>query len=403
MAKKKSAPAPLIGEWICKKVAYERSDEMLARGIDDDDERQPESAKNTEFKLASAVVTDKGRFEVRAPGIMSAPIATGSFKKKGKSLMPTTESLSYGRELVGLRQTEKTLEFVLRLDDDSYDTHDLLVLVFGKGGGDQSALFEELATLDSWDQADFLRNELDGDEDAISELLWGAFSRGELSTEGDTSSLLVSFPSASTVEQVVQFFERASPAPDCELAELLRRVPEGWEPEVAGAMGAEWLEDLAQTRMLMLTDERFFAERRRAFFPPAFDQACLEYAKRDDSLNLEAIRAISIDPTDRIRALVRYIGPNRFDALVEACDAMPKEAAIAALTPELASKVPHHLLNAIHALGTLGFEVPSDRRDAALAGITTYTLFGKFTRRDFEVLQKLGVNTAALSIGVTAD
>src|SRR5262245_60847768 len=99
MAKKKSAATPLAGEWICKKIAYEKSGDLLARSDPDDDyERDPVSAKKTEFKLATAVLTES-RFELRAPEIMAEPIATGSFKKKGKTITPAIESLQYGAEL----------------------------------------------------------------------------------------------------------------------------------------------------------------------------------------------------------------------------------------------------------------------------------------------------------------
>jgi hypothetical protein len=123
-------------------------------------------------------------------------------------------------------------------------------------------------------------------------------------------------------------------------------------------------------------------------------------------LNLEAIRAITPDASpERIRPLVHYIGPNRFDRLVEACDAVAKETAIEVLTAALECRVPHAILGVAHALDTLGAAPPAlaEKRQAALAQINTYILTGKFTARDFEILTKLGVNTASLHVAVTAD
>ncbi len=404
MAKK---PDAITGEWLCKRVEYEQSDELLARMEDASEHEKPaQSAAKTEFARATLMLSDKGGFELRAPEIASDPIVTGAWKKKGKTITATTADLHYGTELHAIRSNGKRLELLLRLGYDSYDTHDLLVLVFARGA-DQSAMLGELGQLDIWEQESRLREELDDDDTAISELLWGAFSRSEWPADGGSAALLARFPGAATVEGLARFVATQDPDPDVELEQLLAAAPEGEEAPIREAMSAAWLEELAQGRMLTLTDARFFASVRAALFPqPAFDRACLAHAMRSDVLNLDAILAITSDASvDRVRAMTRYIGPNRFDRLVEACDAIAKEAAIEALTAELESRVPHWLLNVAHALDALAAAPAAlaAKRKTALDQITTYVLTGKFTNRDFEIMTKLGVNTASLRVAITAD
>lgn len=403
MSKKASKVA---GQWICRRVAYEQSDELRARGGADDVEGPPpQSASKTEFAKAELAIASGGQFAVHAPAIAGEPIVTGTWQQKGKQLTAVAERLDYGQELVAMRMRNEMIEVAVRLNDDSYDSHDVLVLVFHRAGdGDQRALLDSLGSFELWEQAERLRDEI-GDDGEISALLWGAFERGEWPPDGVSAGVLARFTDAATAAGVARFVHTQQPDPDVEIQALLACVPAGSEEAVAAAMTEIWLEDLAQSRMLAWSDLRFDGEVRAALLPqPAFDDVCRAYALRQDSNNLDAIRALTPDASaSRIAALVQYTGPDRFQVLVDASAAVPREVATDVLSTALGSKVPHRVLNAVHALDAIGSEAPADKRAHAVHAVTTYVQFGRFTDRDFTAMKKLGVDASALRIAVTAD
>src|SRR5262245_34943635 len=82
----KKTADPFMGQWTCRRVAYERSDELLSRSESEDleDEKPPQPAAKTEFSKATLSIDDDGRFAVSAPEIAATAVVTGTWKKKGK-------------------------------------------------------------------------------------------------------------------------------------------------------------------------------------------------------------------------------------------------------------------------------------------------------------------------------
>lgn len=299
---------PSLGRWYCQVVDQEQSDaaEEAFGAYDDGGMSREQKAAKTEFANATLEIAKDGRYTLEGEAHNRSH---GTWRAKGKKIeLSEAEDCTNGFE--GLEYAfgdDERFTLGFKLNDDSHDGLDTLILVFGReapnaAGADASTLAGKLAAADDedevYDMLDAAFDEAD-DPSALAAELWDAWMAGQLAADpaADNARLQsLAFGDERLVEAggfshvhashalrtleydrdramfdtVVDLLPRLlkDDAADAELA-----------PHIADAANGKWLERLTASRFQGGgTPEAFFA---RALMPqPATDEAARAHLKR---------------------------------------------------------------------------------------------------------------------------
>lgn len=186
-----------MGLWHCQFVDQEQSDEEAEEFGDYDDmgmSRQQKAAK-TEFAGATLELRDDGTYALQAEDYNSSH---GTWTVDGARLaLRESEDCTNGYE--GLEysySSEESFTVAFKLNADSHDGLDVLVLTFGRDqprarAAASDAFVDRLLSLDDEDEVYELLDELlDGDTDAteLARELWDAWVAGTIAADPESDS-----------------------------------------------------------------------------------------------------------------------------------------------------------------------------------------------------------------------